>query len=266
MRITVSSLVIGATLSLVACSDGTGPRGTAPVSLALSTRPAPPAVPPAGSAISASMQAGTPETYSDGSNTLVISSVELVLREVELKRVEEVDCGVPGDDSCEELETGPILLDLPLGGGTERVFTANIAAGTYDEVEFELHKPEDDGNAVDQDFLLAHPDFAAISLRIRGTFNGADFTYTSDLNVEQELRLDPPLVVSEGAATTALTVRVDLSGWFRAGNTLVDPQTANKGGVNENLVRDNIIQGFEGFRDDDMDGLDDAHEDSDGGH
>lgn len=33
------------------------------------------------------------------------------------------------------------------------MFTTNIAAGTY--VELELHKPEDDGNAVDRDFLLA---------------------------------------------------------------------------------------------------------------
>jgi len=265
MRIFLGSLlVIAATLSLAACSDGAGPRGTAPVSLALSSRRAP-AGAPAGSAISASLQSGTPETFTDGSNTLVISSVELVLREVELKRVEETDCGNPGDDACEEFETGPILLDLPLGGATERVFTANVAAGTYDEVEFELHKPEDDGNAVDRDFLLAHPDFARISLRVRGTFNGADFTYTSDLNAEQELPLDPPLVVSEGAAT-ALTLRVDLSGWFLSGSTLVDPQTANKGGANENLVRDNIIQSFESFRDNDEDGLDDDHEDSDGGH
>jgi hypothetical protein len=250
---------------LVACSDGAGPRGTAPLSLALSTRQAAPGA-PVGPAISASLQSGAPETFPDGSNTLVISSVELVLRELELKRVEEIDCGTPGDDACEEFETGPILLDVPLGGGTERMFTATVAAGTYDEVEFEIHKPEDDGNAVDRDFLAAHPDFARISIRVRGTFNGADVTYTSDLNAEQELALDPPLVVEEGTPVS-VTVRLDLDGWFRSGDgTLVNPQTANKGGANENLVRDNIIKSFESFQDDDVDGLDDDHEDPDGGH
>jgi len=250
-------LVIGATLALVGCGDGAGPAGTARVGLALTTR----------QAGAPAQLAGTPETFTDGTNTLVLSSVELVLREVELKRVEAAECGGSGedDDACEEFETGPILFDVPLGGGTDRMLTASIPAGTYDAVEFEIHKPEDDGDVADQAFVAAHPDFARISIRVTGTFNGTDFTYTSDLNAEQELALEPPLTVTEGSAAT-LTVRIDLGGWFADGATLVDPRTANAGGPNENLVRDNIIGSFTGFRDDDADGLDDDHEDSDGGH
>ena len=122
-------LVIAATLTLAACADGAGPRGATPVSIAFSTR--------SGSGTAAAVQAGSPETFSDGTNTLVISSVELVLREVELKGVEAGLCeseaggtegeGESGRDGCEEVETGPILLDLPLGGGTERMFTATVA-------------------------------------------------------------------------------------------------------------------------------------------
>lgn len=267
-------LVIAATVALGACSDGAGPPGAGRISFAVSTRqPSAAPVPPAGQAVSASLQSGSPETFTDGTNTLVIASVELVLREVELKRVDEDNCetasgGVAGEsesgaEGCEELEAGPFLLDLPLGS-TERLFSADVPAGSYDEVEFEVHKPEDDGNAVDRAFLAAHPDFARISIRVKGTFNGADFTYWSDLNVEQELELDPPLVVSAGTPVT-LTVRLDLDGWFRSGTTVVDPRTANEGGVNENLVRDNITMSFESFRDDDEDGLDDDHEDSDVG-
>ncbi len=61
-----------------------------------------------------------------------------------------------------------------------------------------------------------------------------------------------------------VTLRLDVSTWFlNAGNTgLVDPASANKGGVNENVVRDNIRASIDAFRDDDSDGLDDDNEGS----
>jgi len=100
---------------------------------------------------------------------------------------------------------------------------------------------------------------------VKGTFNGAAFTYTSDLNVEQKLRFDPPVQVTAGTPAS-VTVRLDLSGWFRDGSKLVDPGSATKGGVNQHLVRDNIKQSFKGFRDNDEDGLDDDHEEASGHH
>jgi hypothetical protein len=46
----------------------------------------------------------------------------------------------------------------------------------------------------------------------------------------------------------------------------VNPATANKGGANEGLVKDNIEQSIDAFHDDDSDGLDDDDgEDDDGG-
>src|SRR6185295_15934827 len=101
---------------------------------------------------------GTPETFSDGSNTLVIDRVQLVLREIELKRADATaSCsGSSGHGACERLEVGPVLLDLPLGGsgGAARSFSVPVAAGTYDEVEFEIHKPSHDDDAA---FVQANP-------------------------------------------------------------------------------------------------------------
>src|SRR5207302_557034 len=77
--------------------------------------------------------------------------------------------------------------------------------------------------------------------------------YTSELNVEQELRFNPPVVVTAGTPAK-LTVSLDLSGWFRSRDTLVDPATAEQGGVNEDLVRDNIIPSFQSCKDNDEDG------------
>jgi hypothetical protein len=119
----------------------------------------------------------------------------------------------------------------------------------YDELEFDIHKPEDDGR--DREFLRANPEFARISIRVRGTFNGQPFVYTSDLNAEQESDLRPPLVVAE-ARTVSLTLLVDLRQWFLngSGTAYVDPRSANKGGANENLVRDNIRDSFEALGND----------------
>ena len=284
-------LVILATFALVACTDGAAPRGAGKVSLALSTVQTSAVLSaPTGQAVTASLEAGGPETFTDDSkNTLAITSVELVLRKVELKPVERSNCesgsgpepsqptaANPASDGneanemndaaeeCEELEAGPILVDLPLGG-IERMFEATVPAGTFDELRFQIHKPSDDGDAADHAFLVAHPDFAGISVRVKGTFDGAAFTYTSELNVEQELRFNPPVVVTAGTPAK-LTVSLDLSGWFRSSDTLVDPATAEQGGVNEDLVRDNIIRSFQSFKDNDEDGQDDAHEGEDGAH
>ena len=145
------------------------------------------------------------DTINEGGNVLVITRAEIVLREIELKRVNHDACDsiVGDDDSCEEFEIGPILVDLPLGGAVETVLSVAIDTGTYGELEFELHKPEDDDTA----FLSAHPDFAETTIRVTGSFNGTAFVYETDLNVEQELDLVPPLTITDAAVATNVTSR-----------------------------------------------------------
>jgi hypothetical protein len=246
--------------TLAACSDGSGPSSGGQLAFSLATRPASAAA----SAASASA-IGTPETFTDGSNTLVVDTVQLVIRELELKRVEATSsCAGSNHDHCERLELGPILLDLPLGGGAARAFSAPLAAGSYREVEFEIHKPSDD-DASDAAFVQAHPDFADRSVLVTGTFNGTRFRYTSDLDAEEEIELSPPLVTTDGAAAD-LTLLVDLDRWFRTGaGVLVDPATANAGLTNEGLVESNIRSTLHAFEDENHDGSDDHGGESQGG-
>ena len=113
-----------------ACSDST----TGAVSLSLTTtRPlgAPLAAAPVG--ISAAPQvttAGDSTLITLGNDTIILRSVELVLREIELKPVEEAACDtVGGDDGCEDFETGPVVVALPLGTtATERDLGAALDA------------------------------------------------------------------------------------------------------------------------------------------
>jgi hypothetical protein len=204
----------------------------------------------------------------DGANELVIDYAAVVLREVELKRDDASGCDDSSngfdDDDCEEIEFGPMLLELPLDGAVEQVLTVDgVPAGVYDELEFKIHKPDDD-TAEDRAFLEQFPQFRRVSIWVEGTFNGSPFVYLTDLNEEQEIDLIPPLVLTDALSAANVTLSLDMGSWFRAADgTLIDPATANEDGVNEELVEANIEASIEGFEDDDRDGFDDDEDEDD---
>lgn len=258
-RITAAVALVGA----AACSsNGTGGN----VTLSLSARQAPGALPAAsvsGSlAAAAVVAAGDTTIIALGSDTIVLRSVDIVLRKIELKRVEAASCdSVSGNGDCEEFEAGPVLASFPLGAtSTAAAVTVNAPDGQYDELEFEIHKT-DTTSSQEAAFIAANPDFRAISIRVTGTYNHTAFVYTSDLDASQEMAFSPPLDVTGGTPSN-LTIRMDVSTWFVNGGALVDPATANKGGANEGVVKDNIKQSVDAFEDDNHDGHDDHHEGS----
>jgi hypothetical protein len=166
------------------------------------------------------------------------------------------DCAQEIDDDCEELEVGPLLVDLPLGtAGGARTFSVDLAPGSYDRVEFELHKVSSSGDA---GFLAEHPDFQDQSVRVTGTYNDAPFTYAARFDAEMEFNLEPPVTVADASATD-LTLFASLDSWFRdQAGTLVDPVSANDGGINQGLVEQNIKSSLDTFEDEDRNGRDDG--------
>ena len=251
MRTELSTACV-ALLVLAACGDGTGPTTGAQVSLTFASNVA------AGGAAAPSRFAGPMAvSYMDGTNTLEITSVKVVLREIELELVEVVDCDVePEPAGCEDFETGPVLIDLPLDGTTSSSISIAVPAGTYDEVEFDVHKVSS-GDPEHAAFLLANPTMEGKSIVVAGTYNGVAYTYETDLNEEQELALVPNLVIGEDAPPTNVTIRFDVSTWFvdQSGN-LFDPTMALKGGQYENVAKDNIKNSIDAFEDEDRDGDD----------
>lgn len=243
-------------LALAACDGGpTAPDGTATVSLALTGSSS------GGGASTSLSPTLSVEQADDQGNELRIDSVQVVLREIELDRRDDAaDCS-PGDtgtdDGCEEFETGIRLLRVPLDGTTRKLIEIQPPPAIYDELEFEIHKPDDE-DPEGRQFIADNPTFADVSIRAKGTFNGQDFVFTQDVGDEQEIVLSPPLEVGPDAGPLNVTLRLDVSSWFVQGDgTLVDPVTANKGGANESLVEENIKQSIEAFGDDDLDGEED---------
>ncbi|HEU5040924.1 MAG TPA: hypothetical protein VFT84_08905 [Gemmatimonadales bacterium] len=245
-----SLLPLAAALALAACSDSTGASGDPQLRFNLASSAAAPAA-----AVGPSLAvAAAPVTFTDGANTLIVDQVQLVMREIELERVGDDACALVADDSCERLELGPILLDLPLGAGAVSQFTVAVDTGHYDEVELEIHKASSSDDAA---FVAANPEFVDRSIRVTGSYNGNAFTFYSDLDVEQEIDLSPPLAVAEGGAAD-LTLFVNLDRWFRTeAGDLIDPASANKGESNEGVVKNNIQNALEAFEDEDHDGVED---------
>jgi hypothetical protein len=154
------------------------------------------------------------------------------------------------DENCGQVRAGPFLVALSLDSGAVHQFTVTVDTGTYIRAKFQLHKPT---GSNDRALVMEHPEMEGVSIRAVGSYNGTAFVYTSRVTDVQRVRLDPPVVVGDG--TAALTLKVDLSGWFKNGaGVLVDPATAVGDGANVTLVRRNVFHSFHGFRDGDHDG------------
>jgi hypothetical protein len=258
-------LVPAATLTwLAACSSGSGAGS---VSLSLSARPAPAAAALSGSGTAAVVvAAGDSTVVALGNDTLILRSLAVVLRKIELKRLDAASCDSnPSNGDCEEFESGPVLATFPLGStNTAAAVTVSVPAGQYDKLEFEIHKTDSTSSA-DASFLTSNPSFKNISIRATGTFSHAgsrsDFVFTQDLDASEELGFTPPLTVVDGTPAN-LTIRLDVSTWFVNGGALIDPASANVGGSNAGIVQNNIKNSIDAFEDDNRDGRDDHHEGS----
>lgn len=239
----VTSVGMLVALGLVACeSTATGRQG---VSLSFSTK-APVA------AMNGSQSASFDITVTSGANTLVITKAQLVLRELELKQAASTACATgTADDSCEEIQLGPTLIDLPVTDVIASPFNAQIPAGTYHEVEFDIRRPGTD--PADAAFVAANPNFANASIRVEGTYNGTPFVFTSQIDQEVQIDFNPPVVVADG--TNNVTIAVNIRSWFtNPDGTIVSPATANPGQPNAGVVSERIKLSLRAFEDDDKNG------------
>lgn len=166
-----------------------------------------------------------------------LTEVKFVIEEIELER----EIGEIEDFKFEE----PFIADLDLGGGPTTLGTFDVPPGLYEELEIKVAKLPDD-----------HPsDMAGLSIRIRGNViedgSSAPFTFTSDLDEEQETELEPPLVVTAGMGGLAIALVLDTSEWFRdQEGDFLDPRDP----ANGSQIEENIKNSIDAFEDEDEDG------------
>lgn len=251
--------------ALAACGSSTGPSRILPGMLRFNVGTAAKATPPSGRRAAWAVTKTTDPTtgavsYADGTNTLVLESVQLVLAKIELARPEAQNCEVAAPDStvCDELQLQPAVVSLPLSaGGVIPDFAVPVDIGTFNRLQLEIHTVSD----VDAALAAAHPELKGASIRVVGHYNGAAFAFTTNLDVEQTLDLRTP-THPDGVVVTAttplnLSLMVDVSTWFQTAGKLVDPTTALAGAPNEDMVKANIRASFKSFEDENLDGIPD---------
>ena len=246
MKWRTTYLPAGVLLALaVSACDSTG-TDRQPIGISFSTM-APPAP------IVAGTESGSLSiTVTGGGSTLIVTRAQLVLHELELKLSTSSTCAEDTvEDSCESIELGPMLIELPVTDVVMTPIAATVPSGTYHEIEFDIRRPGTD--PADVAFVAANPNFNNVSIRLEGTFNGAPFVFTSELDQEVQIDFDPPLVITE--ANNNVTIAVDIRSWFTNSNgTLVSPATANPGQPNASIVSERIKVSLRAFEDDDKDG------------
>ena len=229
----------------LACSDNpSGPEGQGTVAFQLAT---------SGTGAAAAPSLSISVTL--GNDVLVISDVQFVARKIKL---EQEDGSCPADiedqpdqeEECPTLKLGPLLLDPPVVEGADPIFTVDLPAGVYDELQMQIHKPTGSNDVA---FIAANPDFDGVSIRVNGTWNGTPFTFTTDLTQVVEIDLEDPIeVVADGEVS--LTLLLDVRGWFlgQGGASLLNPIAPSQ--QDRSRIEQNIRQSFHAFQDDDEDG------------
>ena len=211
-----------------------------------------------GSNLSLSVRAGAPSATAASTsaltlaNGIVLTRVRIVVTKVELELAKTADAGI-GDLEEHELKAGPFLIDLAGAtldnGAPATVATAGLPAGTYKEIKFKIHKLQASESGVSADAALQAMATAGASIIADGTIDGATFTFTTPMDVEQQLEGSFVL-----GSTSNLTLNVDATSWFGgAGSARLDPRTAG----NASAIEENIKHSFKAFRDDNKDGHED---------
>lgn len=246
-----------AALLLVGCT-GTAPKASQPISLSVTTRSASTPFLPVTSTLSAGLQIGT------GANSLTINHAQVVLSRIELSP--SGSCATAGEkDDCDELQAGPAVVDLPVDGTTKVVLDGTVPPGKYTALHAKLDavKADEDETGVSA-FLVAHPDWKGISVKVTGVFTDAksqthDFTFASEADAEIEAAFQPAITVAAG--TSNITVSVDVASWFKdKTGAVIDPTDP----ANAHTIDHNVQRSFRTFEDHDRDGIDDHKEPGEG--
>lgn len=167
-----------------------------------------------------------PNQMSSGGHTIVLTSATMSTSEMELRGLSS-GSGGSGAGTTSRFETGAQTIVIPVSGGTSREITTNIAAGTYNKFEMTVR-----------------------SIRLQGTYDDSTFDVTVPVNGELEMLLNPPLVVADKSAETAVKIALDLQSWFRStAGGLLDPRQANNDATIAAAIRANVRGSFEAEED-----------------
>lgn len=193
-------------------------------------------------------------TVSQNDTTLVIDSVDVSIRELQLGR-EGTTCefgsvGTTGDGGdgtdCEEASVQTVLQTLPVDEGTVEILSGGLVEpGTLDRFAFRLNVLE--GGTQEEIAILSDADHMRdASIFVSGTFEGSDFSLTLDPDQEVVVEAGSPLTLDTEETGRAVLVW-NVAEWFVDPDDggLEDPDQVASDAMLEQQVEDRILATLE---------------------
>lgn len=172
-------------------------------------------------------------TFEGSNGTVELDEAWLIISEFELERAGEVlDCDDGGE--CEDFESPPSLVQLPLDSTVVSQLSVNIPEGEYAELELNVEDLEADEEGEDPSEIAAvlaearaeHPDWpSTASMLLTGTYTptgGSPVAFRTfvEAEIEIEITIDPPL---DASGVVAMNIVVVPSAWVeRPDGTVLD--------------------------------------------
>ena len=184
----------------------------------------------------------TPElTAQNGVNAIILDSIKVLIKDIKLN--------VSGNSDTVNFKTGPFVYSLNPNSTLNTVGSLYIPIGSYDKVQFEIHKLEDADGVPDPIFNFGGGKYSVV---VYGRYNGTAFIYRSSKSAKQKLNFNPPALVTT-LTKSNITLKVQPYKWFWNGTDYLDPAIPS----NENDIDNNIKASFKAFKDDNHDGIGD---------
>ena len=220
---TLSSLLLGLPMALLACAEATGPGQGDDVEIRASAR---------GPAVQ------------NGSTGFSIE-IERIL--VVVGRVKLEKAGTTPTDYVDERS---VVVELDPGANPVLAISVDVPDGDFKELEIAVDKLEP-GESREQQLIDLYPALRDGSFLVEGRVLEAgraeSFRFVSDLDIDLELSFDPPLrIAGTDAPTTLVSLSLDITHWFRTvTGELLDPRDpASRSAIESNVQKS--IELFEG--------------------
>ena len=187
----------------------------------------------------------SPRHIRDNSGVLTLDTAKILIKDIKLN--------VANSTGEKNFKTGPFVLDLVASSTLLMIGSAYIPVGTYDKVNFKIHKLNPNEPAPDPDFVDGNGRYSVV---VKGWYNGNHFIFRSDKTASQKLTFRNSLVVTE--TTSNITLQIQPYMWFlNAANEYMDPNDPHNRNEIEHNFRDNVNENFKAFQDNDKNGLPD---------
>ncbi len=187
------------------------------------------------------------------SDSLLITSADILIKDLKLKGTSSTVVTANDDsvvvfrddgekDDEVELRMGPFVISLNLNGNMNTVAVNNVPPGTYVGAKFEIHKFDHDEMPADS--VFADSLNGGYSVVVKGFYNGSPFVFKTNLNAQQRIYFDKPVVVTQTNFVN-VTLVVNPYAWFTSDGHIIDPtNSANQEMINWQ-IRKSFRSGFE---------------------